>query len=86
MEYTLPLWSQRPLFICCFPEPSAHPNMIIFTENVSSKRQFVVVKIRAVLTNIFQLTSITKNLNDAHELLTSMKTAAILFFSVDCCH
>ena len=34
---------------------------------------------RAVLTKIFQLTSITKNLNDAHELLTSMKTAAILY-------
>ena len=41
-----------------------------------------LIQTRAVLTKIFQLTSITKNLNDAHELLTSMKMAAILFFEV----
>ena len=34
------------------------------------------VQNRAVLTKIFQLTSITKNLNDAHELLTSCSRAA----------
>ena len=66
----------------CMRNLSYHNNYIV------SKHLFLVeetgVHSRAVLTKIFQLTSITKNLNDAHEL--SMKTAAILFFSVDCCH